>query len=59
MQLYAEYYGAWSDWHGSFTRQSLVRAVDQCDLTFDGNAHRALADARASLAMLQHMVAHQ
>ncbi len=58
MQLYAEYYGAWSDWHGSFTWQSLSRAVEQCDLTFDGDAHRALADVRASLAVLQHMAAH-
>lgn len=59
MQLYAEYYGAWSDWHGSFTWQSLARAVDQCDLTFNGDAHRALADARASLAVLRHMAAHR
>ena len=59
MQLYAEYYGAWSDWHGSFTWQSLSKAVDQCDLTFDGDAHRALADARASLAVLRHMAAHR
>ena len=58
MQLYAEYYGAWSDWHGSFTWQSLSRAVDQCDLAFAGEAHRALADARASLAVLRHMAAH-
>ena len=58
MQLYAEYYGDWSDWHGSFTWQSLSRAVEQCDLAFDGEAHRALADARASLAVLRHMAAH-
>lgn len=59
MQLYAEYHGAWSDWHHSFTWQSLARAVDQCNLTFNGDAHRALADARASLAVLRHMAAHR
>ena len=58
MQLYAEYYGAWSDWHRSFTWQSLIKAVDQCDLAFDGDAHRALSDARASLAVLKHMAAY-
>ena len=58
MQLYSEYYGAWSDWHGSFTWQSLARTVDQCDLTFNGDAHRALADARASLAVLRRMAVH-
>ena len=47
MQLYAQYYGDWSDRHGSFTWRSLICAVDQCDLTFDGDAQRALADARA------------
>ena len=35
MHLYAQYYGDWSDWHGSYTWQSLGAAASQLGLVFD------------------------
>ena len=55
MELYAQYYGEWSEHHGSYTLQSLARALDQCRLTADGPMHRALGDAQAALTVLKHM----
>ena len=55
MELYARYYGQYSEYHGSYTWQKLVNAVRQCGLHMDGAAHRALADTRASLAVLQYV----
>ena len=55
MELYAQYYGAWNDYRGSYTWQSLGKSVAQCSLSVDGELHRALADARMSLAVLQHI----
>ena len=55
MELYARFYGQYSEYHGSYTWQKLVNAVEQCGLQMDGTAHRALADAHASLAVLQYL----
>ena len=55
MELYAQFYGQYSEYHGSYTWQKLVNAVGQCGLHMDGTAHRALADTRASLAVLKYM----
>ena len=55
MELYAQFYGQYSEYHGSYTWQKLVNAVDQCGLHMDGTAHRALADARASLEVLKYL----
>ena len=55
MNMYAEFYGAWSEYHGSYTWQSLDAAASQCGLEFEGSAHSALADARMTLAVLRHM----
>ena len=55
MNLYAEFWGAWHDYHQSYTFQSLGWAADQCELEWVGDAHRALADARMTLAVLRHM----
>ena len=55
MELYARFYGQYSEYHGTYTWQKLVNAVDQCGLHMDGTAHRALADARASLAVLRYL----
>ena len=57
MQLYAKFYGAFNEYRGSYTWQKLGQAVNQCGLTWDGVAHRALADTRATLAILNHMAA--
>ena len=55
MKIYAEFYGAWSEYHQSYTWQSLADAASQCGLTFEGEAHSALADARMALAVLRHI----
>lgn len=55
MRLYAEFHGEWSRRHGNYIWQSLGKAMDQCNLEFEGDAHSALADSKASLAVLFHM----
>ena len=55
MELYAQYWGAWSEYHGSYTWQNLGNALRQCQLTAEGPLHRALADAKAALSVLRHM----
>ena len=55
MELYAQWYGEWREYQGSYTWQRLTNALDQCGLTVDAPAHRALGDAKAALAVLQHM----
>ena len=57
MKLYAQFYGQYSQFHGSYTWQKLVYAVNQCGLEMEEAAHRARADARASLALLKYMAA--
>lgn len=44
MELYAEYVGDWSDYHGSFKRKPLP-----------GGNHSALGDCQATLAVLKRM----
>ena len=55
MTIYAHYYGKWSDYHQSFTWQSMDKASRQCRLVWDGKSHRALPDARMALVVLRHM----
>ena len=55
MELYARFYGQYSEYHGSYRWQKLVNAVNQCSLQMEGPSHRALADTRASLAVLKYM----
>ena len=55
MNLYAQYHGAWDDWHGSYTWQTLDNAARQCGLTWEGEPHTALADARMALAVLRYI----
>ena len=55
MELYAQFYGQYSEYHGSYTWQKLVNAVSQCGLQMEGSAHRSFADTRASLAVLKYM----
>ena len=55
MELYAEYYGDWSEYHGSSTWQSLSNAAHQCLLSWEGDAHRALADAQMTASVLRFM----
>lgn len=55
MELYAQYNGDWNDYHGNYRWGSLSDAVKACGLTFDGQAHSAVADTQATLAVLKHM----
>ena len=55
MRMYAAWHGEWNSYHGNYAYQKLTRAVMDCGLSFDGRAHGALADARATLAVLRHM----
>lgn len=55
MELYAQYNGAWDAYHGNYRWVSLSDAVKACGLTFDGQAHSAVTDAKAALALLKHM----
>ena len=54
---YTNFYGQYSEYHGSYTWQKLVNAVGQCGLEMAASAHRGLADARASLAVLKYVAA--
>lgn len=59
MDLYARYAGDWSEYHASYTWQSLAAAARQCRLKWDGVAHSALADARMSLQVLRFMAGYE
>ena len=59
MELYATWWGKEKPGRGSFTWQSLDAAMQQCGLTWEGEAHRALADCRAARAVLRHIAANQ
>jgi DNA polymerase-3 subunit epsilon len=58
MQLYAEFFGAFSDYHGSFTWQKLVNACKHLGIEI-GQAHHALHDALATLAVLRGMAIYE
>ena len=55
MRMYAAWHGEWSDYHRGYAYQKLTKAVADCGLSFEGEAHGALADAKATLAILRHM----
>lgn len=55
MEIYARFWGEWKPYFQSYTWQGLDKAVEQCGLSFKGDAHRALADARAALDVLKYV----
>ena len=55
MKLYAEYYGQWNAYHGNYRWQGQAKALEQCGIKIEGNAHRAAVDALGALALLKHM----
>jgi DNA polymerase III subunit epsilon len=57
MQAYAVHYGAWSDYHQSYTWQPLGRAAARVGHTWEGTAHRALADAGACRSVWHYLLA--
>ena len=55
MQLYAEFWGEWHEYHQSYTYQSLTDAASQCRLDWQEGAHTALGDAQMTLEVLRYM----
>lgn len=55
MELYAAFYGDWSDYHGSFKFQKLEAAMERFGLKWEGHAHNALADAKATVQVMKAM----
>lgn len=55
MELYAQFYGEWNEYHGNYRWQKLNQAVASFGLTFDGKEHDALADCKATLGVLKKM----
>lgn len=55
MLAYAEFYGDWNDYKGSYRWQRLTNAAAQQGVVTDGQAHRALADVMMTLGVLQAM----
>jgi DNA polymerase-3 subunit epsilon len=59
MEQYAEFHGEWNDYHGNYRWQKLRQAVTQMGLEFEGSEHNAVADCRATLALLRAMAAFE
>ena len=55
MHAFAEWYGDWDVRHGSYKWQKLETAALHFRLSWDGEAHRALADARMTLEVIKSM----
>ena len=55
MEPYAEFHGAWSEYHGSYTWQKLEAAVERCGIPGKGQAHRAASDAQSAREVLRYM----
>ncbi len=56
MMAYAEHYGDWNDYRGSWRWHKLTSAMYQQGLPL-GDAHSALGDCRMTLALLAHIFA--
>ena len=54
MKLYAQFYGEWNYYRGSYRWQKLEEAARQCKLAVKG-AHRARADALMARGVLHYM----
>ena len=54
MELYAQFYGKWNAYHGSYRWQKLEDAGRQCQIALP-NSHRALADAQLAREVLLHV----
>lgn len=55
MELYAEYYGQWSNYHGSYKWQRLGDAMKQQGLKYEGKLHRALSDTHVTRLLMIKM----
>lgn len=57
MLIYAEFYGEWDDYRNKFKWQRLGNAAAQQGVAIEGEAHRALADCRMTLGIIEAMAA--
>ena len=55
MEAYAEYFGDWNNYHGSYRWQRLSAAAHRCGVTVE-NAHNALGDCLMTLGVVKHML---
>lgn len=55
MELYAEWWGEWNDYHGSFRWQKLGTAARQQRIELPADLHRARADAELTRRLLGAM----
>ena len=55
MEAYAEFYGDWNDYFGSYRYQKLTDAARRFGVTTQG-AHSALADCRMTLRVIKAMI---
>jgi DNA polymerase-3 subunit epsilon len=54
MNRYAQFYGDWNDYHGSYRWQSLINACGQQGIEVTGE-HSALGDCKLTLALMRKM----
>jgi DNA polymerase-3 subunit epsilon len=54
METYAQFYGKWNAYYGSYRWQKLEEAGRQCQIAMP-NSHRALADAALAREVLLHI----
>ena len=59
MKLFARFYGEWNDQHGDYKWQSLSLAANYCGLELPEDLHRARADARLTLGVMESMARHK
>ncbi len=55
MQLYSAHYGQWDDRHQNWKWKKLTDAAEHMEVSVHGKAHRALADCRMTLGVVQAM----
>jgi DNA polymerase-3 subunit epsilon len=55
MELYAEWWGEWNDYHGSFRWQKLGAAARQQNIALPPDLHRARADAELTRRLMEAM----
>lgn len=56
MELYAEHYNEYNDYHKSYKWQSLSSAAYQCGIQIEGEAHRARSDCLTTLAVFEYLL---
>ena len=57
MLQYAEFVGEWNEYHGNYRWHKLTVAARDAGYKFEGGAHRALSDCKATRAVWRYMEA--